>query len=179
MQIGYSIKMKMWDPKVLFRSLRNAVSFWFGAGESTTQLELNGVPCTNVKTVKLTIGGVGVAGCDFNFATAANTNEQVIDLGAIVPAFARVLDVKTVTEAVFTGATTLVAETGNTSSGNQYIGSATIYAANAITAAAAGAPLAIAPSASAVHVYVAATPGANWSGVTAGKVAVYVTYIEI
>jgi hypothetical protein len=35
----------------------------------------------SVQTVKKTIGGVGVAGCDFNFATAANQNEQAIDLG--------------------------------------------------------------------------------------------------
>lgn len=132
----------------------------------------------SVQTIKKTIGGIGVS-ADFNFVTAANTNEQVIDLGDIVPAKARIVDVFTFTDAVFTGATTLVAETGTSSSGNELIGSATIYDANAITATAnAGAFIAV-PSASATHVYVSATPGANWSNVTAGKVSVYVTYINV
>ena len=179
MQIGQYIKLKMWDPKVLFRSIRNAVSFWFGAGVSATQLELNGVPCTNVKTVRKTIGGVGIAGCDFNFATAANQNEQVIDLGSIVPANARVLDVKSVTDATFTGAVTLVAEAGNSSSGAQFIASASILTAAEITAVTHTLGFNVAPAAAASKVYVAATPGANWSLVTAGKVSYYVTYIEI
>lgn len=134
------------------------------------------------KTIKLTIGGVGVAGCDFNFASAGNTTEQVIDLGAIVPALARVVDIFTHTKEAFVfsgGATTLVAETGSTSSGNQYIASASIYAADAITSIATGANFIAAPSASAGHVYVAATPGANWSTNTAGKVAVYVTVLDV
>lgn len=133
----------------------------------------------SVQTVKKTIGGVGVAGCDFNFATAANTTEQVINLGAIVPAKARIVDVFTFTDAVFTGATTLVAETGTSSSGNELIGSATIYAANAITAAANAGAFIATPSASATNIYVSATPGANWSNVTAGKVSVYVTFINV
>ena len=99
MQIGQDIKLKKWDPKILFRSLRHSVTAILGVG--ATQLEHNGVGFSNVKTVKKTIGGVGVADCDFNFATAANVTEQVIDLGAIIPAFARILDAKTVTPAVF------------------------------------------------------------------------------
>jgi hypothetical protein len=132
-----------------------------------------------LKTVKKTIGGVGVTGCDFNFATAANTNEQVIDLGAIVPAKARVIDVFTFTDAVFTGATTLVAETGSSSSGNQYIASATIYATSAFTSMPHTASLNIVPVVAAGNVFVAATPGANWSNVTAGKVSVYVTFVDV
>jgi hypothetical protein len=254
MQIGTDIKIKRWDPKILFRSLRHSFSAWLGV--SATQLTLNDVDFSNVKTVKKTIGGVSVAGCDFNFATADNVTEQPIDLGAIVPAFARVLDVKTVTEVAFahavtgtahravtsnvatigtatahglaTGnsvviagmtdatyngtksitrvdnthftyalthadeteiadlagtvtfsALTLAAETGNATSGNQFIASATIKALNAITAAAAGAPLAIAPSAAATKVWVSATPDGKWDHITTGRVAIYVTYVEI
>ena len=73
------------------------------------------------KTIKKTIGGVGITGCDFNFATAANMTEQVIDLGEIIPAKANIVDIFTFTDAVFTGATTLVAETGTTSSGDELI----------------------------------------------------------
>jgi hypothetical protein len=143
----------------------------------STKITVDGLQMAKIFTIVKTIGGVGVASCDFNFATAANTNEQIIDLGAIVPAKARILDINTYTNNVFTGATTLVAETGVTSSGNEYITSASIYASNAITATAAGGTFIAAPSASALHVYVSATPGANWASVTAGKVTVNVTYI--
>lgn len=150
-------------------------------GMDLTQLTHQGIPFSNVKTVKKSIGGVGVAGCDFNFATAANTTEQVIDLGAIVPANARVLDVKTVTEVAFAGTnlSALVMETGNSSSGAQFIASATIMAKDAITAANLT-TMNVAPAAAASKVYCAATPtGANWAAVLAGKVSVYVTYIEV
>ena len=132
----------------------------------------------SVQTVKKTIGGIGVS-ADFNFTTAANTTEQVINLGAIVPAKARIVDVFTFTDAVFTGATTLVADVGTTSGGGELIGSATIYAANAITAAPNAGAFIATPSASATSIYLNATPGANWSNVTAGKVSVYVTFINV
>lgn len=256
MQIGDIFKIKLWDPRIVFRSERTGVDQYFGAGTSTTQLEHGGVPCTNIKTVKKTIGAVGVTGCDFNFVTANDVVEQPIDLGAIVPAFARVLDVKTVTETAFAHAATAIAswsvdtnvvtittaaphglvstnsvviagmtetaingthtitrladttftlalvhadalttvdttgtvtftavaiaaETGNATSGNQFISSATIKALNAITAAAAGAPLAIAPAAAASNVWVSATPSGKWVKMTTGKLAVYVTYISV
>lgn len=132
-----------------------------------------------VRTVKKTIGGVGVAGCDYNFTTAADMNEQVITLANIVPAKARVIDVMSFTDTTFTGATTLVADFGSTSGGNEYIASATVYAANAIQAIAAGAQNIALPLAAASNLYVNATPGANWSNVTAGKMSVYVTFIDL
>jgi hypothetical protein len=150
---------------------------WFTDISTTNAPTINGISMASIMVVKKTIGGVGVAACDFNFATAANTTEQVIDLGEIVPAKSRILGINTFTDNQFTGATTLVAETGTTSSGAEYIASATIYAANVFTATAAGSVFIAAPSASPLHVYVSATPGANWSNVTAGKVTVSVTYI--
>lgn len=253
MQIGQHLKIKHWTPKILLWSVFYNFLAWIGVGRS--QLELNGVPFSNVKTRRFIIGGVGVADCDFNVATAANASEQVIDLGAIIPALARVLDIKTHTETAFiaasratasravssnvativtaaahglvtgnsvvvagmtdatyngthtvtvtnattftyslthadetttadtagtvTSAMTLVAEAGNTSSGHEFIGSATIKAANAITCMAADHAFTVAPSASASHVYVAITPGSFWALLTSGKMSVYVTYIEI
>jgi len=177
MQIGQILKVKMYDPILELFSKRHNKRYQIGA--SASQLELNGVAFSNIKTVKKTIGAVGVAGCDFNFDTAANTSEQVIDLGAIIPALARVLDVKLHTEVAFSAAaTTLVAEVGNSSSGAQFIASGTIMAKDAIQAIAHTGALNVAPAAAASKVYVAATPGANWSGIVAGKVAVYITYIE-
>jgi len=177
MQYGFDIKIKKARPKFGLHSTVENFLGWFGI--KGTQVTLNEVPFSNVKTKKFTIGAPGVTGCDFNFASAANTTEQVINLGAIVPAMARVLDIKAKTLVAYVGATTLVAEVGHTSSGNQYIASATIMAENAIIAAASAACLAIAPVNSAVSVYVAATPGANWSGVSAGKTEIWVTYIEV
>ena len=177
MQIGMDLKIKKWDPKILFRSLRHSFTAILGVGAS--QLELNGVPFSNLKTIKKTIGAPGVTGCDFNFASAANTTEQVIDLGSVIPALARILDVKTHTEVAFApDPTTLVMETGITSSGNELIASATIKSADAITAMANAAALNVAPIATARKIYCAATPGANWSTITAGKLSVYATYIE-
>lgn len=177
MQIGQPWKIKMYNPRILLNSVKYSFLAWIGV--SATQLTLNDVAFSNIKTIKKTIGAVGVAGCDFNFATAANTTEQVIDLGTIIPALARILDVKTITNVAFSSAaTTLVAETGVTSSGNELIASATILAENAITAMAHAAGLNTAPTAAARKVYVSATPGANWSGIVAGKLTIYITYIE-
>lgn len=176
MQYRDDIKIKKYNPRILLNSLKETFLAWIGV--SGSQLSLNDVVFSNIKTVKKTIGGVGVEDCDFNFESASNTTEQVIDLGAIIPANARVLDVRSITNAVFTGASTLVAEVGHTSSGSEFISSATIYAENAITAVAHTGALNVAPSATERHVYVSATPGANWSNVTAGKVTYYITYIE-
>jgi len=177
MHIGMDLKIKRWNPKILLHSTKHSFLAWLGV--SASQLELNGVAISSVKTVKKTIGAPGILGCDFNFTSADNTTEQVIDLGAITPALARILDAKTHTEVAFTpDPTTLVAETGISSSGDELIASATIKAADAITACAHGAALNNAPVATAGHVYVAATPGANWSTITAGKLDVYISYIE-
>ena len=252
MQFGQPFKIKMYNPRLLLHSVQHAFLAWIGV--TRQQLTLNDVAFSNVKTKRFIIGGVGVEDCDFNFETAANVTEQVINLGAIIPALARVLDVKTHTLEVFnaraieiaswavdtnvvtivtdeahglandnsvtiagmaetalngtatvtvvdatsftfskthdnaettavtagtvTATLTLAAETGNASSGNQFISSASIKALNAITAMANAGALNVAPSASASNVYVAATPSSHWQLVTSGKVAVYVTYIE-
>lgn len=99
--------MKISDVFVIMRNypvvklISRLLSVEHTIGVDATQLTHQGIPFSNVKTVKKTIGGVGVAGCDFNFATAANANEQVIDLGSIIPALARPLDVKTFTREAF------------------------------------------------------------------------------
>lgn len=177
MQIGQDWKIKNRNPGLLLWSVLYNFQAWIRP--KGQQLALNGVVFSNIKTKKFTIGAVGVAGCDFNFTSAANTTEQVFNLGAVIPALARVLDVKAHTSVAFTaGATTLVAEIGNASSGNQFVASATILAADAIIAMANAAALNVVPNKAATSVYVAITPGANWSTIVAGKLDVYITYIE-
>jgi hypothetical protein len=139
----------------------------------------HGNPNSRIYTIKKTIGGVGITGCDFNFATAANMTEQVINLGALVPAKATLMGIFTVTDAVFTGAITLVAETGTSSSGDELISSTTIYAANAITPTPGSGIVVSTPIVTPTTIYLSATPGANWSLVTAGKVTVYITYVDV
>jgi molybdopterin converting factor small subunit len=133
----------------------------------------------SVRTIKKTIGGVGVVGCDFNFATAGDVDQQVIDLGALIPSLGWVMNVFTRTDAVFTGATTLVAEIGTTSSGNQLMLETSMYATDAIVMSDTTAISLTAPVVAATNVYFAATPGANWSNVTAGKVSVYITLVDV
>jgi len=136
----------------------------------------SGILPLKTKTVKVTVGGVGVAGCDFNFATAANTSEQVITLGALIPSLGKLVDIFTHTNSVFTGATSLLAKLGTTSGGNELVDSTTIYAANVVTG---GDVIPPAPVVSTTTIYLSATPGANWVSVTAGKISVYITYIDI
>jgi hypothetical protein len=170
-------KIKKRDPKIILQSGRN---FFASLGFGPRQLTVGSIAISNLKTIKVLIGGVGVTGCDFNFVTAGNTTEQVVDLGAIIPALARVIDIKTLTEIGFhANSTSLVAEVGNSSSGHEFIGSATVMALNAINKMAHDHFLTVAPVAVASNVYVAATPGSNWSNVTLGRIAVYITYLEI
>lgn len=98
-QQGWPVKVKAWNPRILLHSINESFRAWMSVRYS--QFALNDVVFSNIKTVKKTIGGVGVEDCDFNFATAANANQQNLDLGAIIPAFARVLDIKTVTKEAF------------------------------------------------------------------------------
>jgi hypothetical protein len=176
MQQGWNTKIKNFSPMVILHSLKE--SFVAVLGVLLGQLSLNGKVFSNVKTVKYTIGGVGVADCDFNFATASNQNEQVINLGAIVPAYARVLDVRAVVKTTFTGAVSLAAEIGNTSSGHEYVNSGSILTAAERLSMAADHLFTVVPDFAATAVYVSCTPGANWSLVTAGKIDILITYIE-
>lgn len=135
-----------------------------------------------IVTKTYTIGAVGVAGCDFNFVTAANTTAQPIDLGAIIPAFARVLDVVAVTTTTFagTGISAFGVTGGTATGGTQYFGSADLITANAINQVAVGAGFTwLAISGSATHVWIGGAPtGGNWSALLAGKLTIYVTYID-
>jgi hypothetical protein len=105
-----------------------------------------------------------------------------IDLGAIIPAFAKLVDgIAYCTEAsVFSvGATTLVGGIGNATGGTQLSASATIYALNAINGSSAAITAPITPNAAATHVWLTdVTPGANWSTQTAGKYKIVITYID-
>jgi hypothetical protein len=137
----------------------------------------------SVQTVKKTISWSGGSGT-FKFPSANNATPANIDLGAIIPASARVLDVflKCRVASVFSGgATTLVAGLGNASAGTQFVASATIYAINVLLQPAVGAGFTlVAINAAATNLWLTnITPGANWNTQTAGDYDVYITYIDI
>lgn len=131
------------------------------------------------KTVKLTIGGVGVEDVDFNFVTAENQVEQVIDLGAIIPELARIVDVFAITNDEFTGAVSLGIEVGTTTGTNNLIASADLSGIGALTQIATGSLPKVDISSSVSKIFVSGTPGANWSLVTAGKLTIYISYIDV
>jgi hypothetical protein len=152
----------------------------YGVTETTSYIAAGGQTSANTTfTVKKKIGWSGATGMDFLLPATVDTAVAQIDLGAIVPAFAKVVDVQVITKtgSVFSGgATTLTAGIGNVTGGAQFLATGTtIYAINAIVAS----TLVPARNASASHVWLTAvTPGANWSTQTAGEYDVYVTYID-
>jgi hypothetical protein len=126
-------------------------------------------------TVVKTIGGVGVAGTDFNFVTATNQTAQPINLGSsIIPAGASVLKVSVLNTAVFSGAVSLGVTVGPTTGTNTYLASTNLYAAGSV----ADVTTLPTTSSSASAVWVGATPGANWSLNTGGVLKVAITYID-
>jgi hypothetical protein len=129
-----------------------------------------------------TIGAVGVTGCDFNFVTAANTTAQPIDLGAIIPSTARLIDVVVKTTTLFAGTaiSAFGVTIGTTTGGTDLAGSADLILANALNQPAVGAGFTwLAITHAAKHIWVGGAPtGGNWSALTAGKLTVYVTYLD-
>ena len=131
---------------------------------------------------RFTLGAVGATGTDMVFTTAANTTAQVVNTGAVVPPFARILNVGVIctTAATFSGGgTTLVATVGTSATGTELAANAaTMYAANTVIDVNSIVTTPVTSSASATTIYVKATPGANWSTMTGGAWTVLVAYID-
>jgi len=170
---GYLPQIKLWS---------DLYSKWLTLTQFGSQIKLSDgttdVMFSNLKCVKKTIGAYGVAGCDFNFTNPANTTAQNIDLGSIIPADARVLEVRVKNKATFTGGTTLAITAGNASAGAQFMASVQCYTLDVIVWTLLALLWAVAPANAATKVWIGATPGANWSGITAGKLEVNVFYLE-
>jgi hypothetical protein len=136
---------------------------------------------TMLKTVKKTIGNVGVPSCDFNFVSAANKTEQPIDLGAIIPAKARLVDLFVFTDAAFTNLGALTSDVGFTTGSGALIAAANNTALDAILQPAVGAAFTwVAITAAAQHIWVNVAPANNWDSATpVGKMTAYVTYVDV
>ena len=134
-----------------------------------------------VITVKKIIGAPNEAGCDYNFVAGSGHAAQPIELRSIIPAFAQVLNVMAKTDETFSAATTFGVTCGNVSGGTQYWTSAAMITKDAIGTVAVGSALPIVPVTTVSSVWIGGTPdaGTTWTAITAGKISVYVTYIDI
>lgn len=134
----------------------------------------------SVRTVKFKVGNVGVASSDFNFVSAANANEQSIDLGAILPAKCRLMDVMVYTDAAFTNLGALTTDVGLTTGTDGLIVAANNTALDAIMATANAGSFIATPSASAQNVWLNVKPTNNWdSADPVGRMSVYITFIDL
>ncbi len=131
----------------------------------------------NLRTVAYTVGVYGVADCDYNFASAGNTTEQSIQLGAttIIPAKSYVISMSAICLDGLNGAITGSADWGSTSGSAEYLSSANIDDTDEM-ALSLNANLVI--SSSAHSIYFSFTPSANWNTITHGKWTIYISYID-
>ena len=136
-------------------------------------------------TVKKTIGRHGATGTDFKWAGDAGHAAQNLDLGAIIPAKARVVAIEIVCTEVLGGVTDITLAAGNTSGGSQFITALSCNAVNEVVDVYEATGLDLTNTvkmnwASATNIWISGDPSDNnWSDMTTGKWSVYVTYVKI
>lgn len=120
-----------------------------------------------------TIGIFGVSGCDYNFASAANTTEQSIQLGSsIIPALSSVTSLIASCSIALVGGTA-TCDIGVTSGSDEYASGVALSSLNATLSSSA----AVAASGVATSIYFSVTPSANWNSLSAAKWTVNFYYV--
>ena len=132
-----------------------------------------------IYTVKKVITYPGRADMDYCFKSATNQSEQVIDIASVIPPYGRLLDAFMYSPEQWTSGVSFGVKLGNASAGEQLIASANMYAIGAKASMAHGGGFNNAITDVASDIFVSATPGANWSALTGGKLIIYVTYIDL
>lgn len=131
------------------------------------------------KTLKYTIGRVGVADCDFNFAAGADHAAQTINMGAIIPKKCKVIDIQVVCVEAVVGVADITLAVGNTNGGAEFIAALSCDDLNEVVGfilATLLIPVIVSWTA-ATNIYVTGDPSDNtWNLMTAGKWEVYITY---
>jgi len=120
-----------------------------------------------LSSFRYTIGAPGVAGCDYNFTSVANTTEQSIQLGGttIIGANDAVVSMVVVCITGMNGIITGILDVGITSGSAEYINSNPLPVQGAtMSVGQVTYPLTTESS-----VYFSVTPDANWSTMTQGK----------
>jgi hypothetical protein len=145
------------------------------------QMNFGGAVTEETHTIKKTIGWPSAVGTDFLWTSAANTTQQNVDLGAIIPLKCKVIDIQVVcTETITgTGLTDFTAVIGNASAGAQFITALSCFTLNVVVGWILGTLLipTIVSWTAASHVWIGGVPiGGNWNAMTAGKWCIYMTY---
>lgn len=139
------------------------------------------------KTVKVVLGDPTAVARTYNqkFTSVANKVKQNIQLtgAAMIPAFARLVDVVVVSTEAWTGSagveTGLSVEIGTSSGGTEIAVGAGVDALGDINQPALAGAFITAVSKVATSIWISATPTVNnFSQFTDGKLTVYVTYID-
>ena len=115
---------------------------------------------------------------DFQFDDdAANTTEQPVDFGALIPAYAEIVSVQIrCIEAVVGG--TMSIDIGVTTGADDVLAAVACDALNEVFGGAAASAPIIGVTNAARNIWVNATPSANWNILTAGRYVVIVTYLD-
>jgi hypothetical protein len=143
-------------------------------GEYQNSQEINSDYAQTI-TLQFIVGRVGVAGCDFNFAAAANNTQQNLDLGAIIPPQCRIISCTVTCTIAVVGVTDFNASLGSTSAGVDYIAAASCNALNEVVSSGV-IPTTIdwsLPN----HVFLGGKPTSDtWNLMSAGKWLVTIVY---
>jgi hypothetical protein len=150
----------------------------------TVTPEVNGVSMAGIYTIQKGIALLGYAvGYDFYLpVAAANHTAYNLDLGAIIPARSKVLDIQIVASNDFVnsaGASDITIAAGNASAGAQFIVAASCDTQNEVVGVINPAlPVAVVMSyTAATKVWLSFDPDQNWATTTNGEWRVYITYI--
>ncbi len=130
---------------------------------------------TVIKTINLVPGG---STDDFNAVASAGTHEeQFLDLGELIPAFAQITTIQIrCFESISAG--TISFDIGVTTGAGDVLSAKTIgTAGNVAGSAAAGSPIVIGTTA-ARHIWFNVDPSEDWDNLTTGRYAVMVTYAD-
>lgn len=131
-----------------------------------------------VKFKTVTVGAPGVTGCDFNYASAANTTAQNKDLGELIPEMSLVLGVYVQTLVTPTAALTVIG--GTASAGNELVSSTALTTAGDVAVSVATTNTKVGTVLpAALHAWLKATPAANWDTIVAGKLQVVIAYVDL
>lgn len=133
------------------------------------------------KTRVITVGYPGATGVDFNLANNADSAEQNLDLGDIIPAFSQLYDCMIrCTETVAGGTVSaLNVALGTTSSGEEILADSVNDTLDDISEPATGSGRILASSASSRHLYGQFNIASEqWNNLTAGKWKIYINYID-
>ncbi len=137
---------------------------------------------SSMKTVVKTFSAVTAGSVDdYQFDnTVGNITEQTREIANIIPAYAEIVSaqVRCIETLVSSGVDIMAIDVGTSDGGAEILATADTDTANDINATGAGDGPEVGATNAARSVWVNATPDANWNTLSAGRWAVFVTYLD-